>query len=107
MLVDVENTQHLERLIDEHELVLVDFRDEACVSHVEFATAATEHPAIVFARLKHGQDVDLAKPFSMPNLWIFRQGIAVYSESDDIGQVTLNELIAQALEMDVSTIHDC
>lgn len=41
---------------------------------------------------------------SIPHLMVFKEGIAIYSESGSMPESTLKELVQQALDVDVSEI---
>lgn len=111
MLTDIGNEQQLDELLSKHELVFVDFWAEWCAPCKQFAKVyeqvAAENPAISFAKLNVEQQVELAGMFqirSIPHLMIFKQQIAIYSESGSMPESTLKELLVQAINADVSEI---
>ena len=43
---------------------------------------------------------------SIPHLMVFKQGIAIYSESGSMPESTLKELVEQALAVDVAAVRE-
>jgi thioredoxin 1 len=111
MLVSIASSGHLEEIVRDHALVFVDFWAEWCAPCKQFAKVyervAAENPSIVFANVNIEQHPDLAETFqilSIPHLLIFKQTIVIYSESGSMPESRLKELVAQAIDVDVSAI---
>ncbi|KTD21310.1 thioredoxin family protein [Legionella londiniensis] len=101
-----------EVLIAEHEIFFVDFWAEWCAPCKQFAKiyekiAAQFSDKILFASVNIEKEQELAELFqirSIPHLMVFKQGIAIYSESGSMPASTLEELVEQSLSVDVSKI---
>jgi len=111
MLIDISSTDHLEELLGKHELVFVDFWAEWCAPCKQFAKVyeqvANDNPQVLFAQLNIEQHAELAETFqirSIPHLMIFKEQIAIYSESGSMPESALKELLEQAIDVDVSEI---
>ena len=111
MFVDNMLADQFEDMIQTHEIVFVDFWTERCVPCKNFATiyekVAAQHKDIVFAKHKIESDTSLSEAFhiqSVPHLMVFKQGIAIYSDSGSIPESTLKELVQQAIDVDVTAI---
>lgn len=102
-----------EDFIEKNEIVFVDFWAEWCAPCKVFATifeqVAVENTEIAFAKINIEKEEELAEIFnirSIPHLMVFKQGIAIYSESGTMPESILKELVAQAKEADVTDIRD-
>ena len=100
-----------ESLINENEIVFIDFWAEWCAPCKEFgkiySKAADEYPDIQFAKVNIQNETELADTLqirSIPHLMVFKQGIIIYSESGSMPFSALKELIEQAKTVDVSDI---
>lgn len=102
---------NFEAVIQKHELVFIDFWASWCAPCKQFAEiykrVATVHPDILFATINIEEEMELAETFhirSIPHIMVFKQGIAIYSEAGSMPESTLQELVEQAKEADVSRI---
>ena len=100
-----------ESCIAENEIVVVDFWAKWCAPCKNFAKTfaniAIKYSQITFAKVDIEQQPELAEAFeirSIPHLMVFKQGIVIYSESGSMPDSTLQELVEQALNADVSAI---
>lgn len=100
-----------ESIIQRHEIVFLDFWATWCVPCKTFSTiydnVAAKYKNILFGKVNIEQETELAETFqirSIPHLMVFKQGIAIYSDSGSIPESTLKELVEQALRADVSDI---
>ena len=104
-------TAQFESLIQQNEIVFIDFWATWCAPCKQFARiyeqVAAQHPNVVFAKINIEEETELAETFqirSIPHLIVFKQGIVIYSEAGSMPESTLKELVLQALDVDVSEI---
>ncbi|MDP3267740.1 MAG: thioredoxin family protein [Legionella sp.] len=102
-----------ESLINDNEIVFIDFWAEWCAPCKQFSKVydqvSDQFPAIVFAKVNIEEQQELADFFeirSIPHLMVFKDGIVIYSDAGSIPESTLKELAQQALDADVSEIRE-
>lgn len=112
-VVQAVSRDEFEPLIKDNALVFIDFWAVWCAPCKQFATiyerVAASNPEIVFAKINIEKESELAETFnirSIPHLMVFKQGIAIYSESGSMPESTLKELVQQALDADVTSIRE-
>lgn len=100
-----------ESLINENELVFIDFWAEWCAPCKQFAKVyeqvSDQFTSITFAKVNIEEQQELADLFeirSIPHLMVFKEGIIIYSDAGSMPESTLKELAQQALDADVSEI---
>ena len=100
-----------ETLINENKIVFIDFWAAWCAPCKQFSQiyeqVAEQFPHIKFAKVNIETEQELAEVFeirSIPHLMVFKEGIVIYSNAGSMPASTLNELVEQALEADVSAI---
>lgn len=111
MLKEAITGQELEALVNDNEIVFIDFWAPWCAPCKSFAQVyaqvAEKNPDILFAKINIDQESELAETFqiqSIPHLIIFKQGIVIYSESGSIPESALSELVEQARQVDLSKV---
>ena len=100
-----------EALIDNNDIVFIDFWASWCAPCKQFAhvyeRVAKSYKNIIFTKVNIEEESELADVFqirSIPHLMVFKQGIAIYSEAGSMPESTLKELVEQAYAADVSEI---
>jgi thioredoxin 1 len=98
-------------LIDENEIVFIDFWADWCAPCKQFSKVyeqvAEQFSNIKFAKVNIEVEQELADFFeirSIPHLMVFKDGIVIYSNTGSMPASILRELIEQALVVDVSAI---
>ncbi len=102
-----------ETLLTQQQIIFVDFWAPWCVPCKQFKEiyekVSAQYPDILFGSVNIEQEPALAELFelrSIPHLMVFKQGIAIYSESGSMPESTLKELVEQALVVDVNTVRE-
>lgn len=101
----------LDTVLQKNNIVFIDFWASWCAPCKQFAhiyeRVASLNEQIIFGTVNIEEQQSLAETFhiqSIPHLMVFKQGIAIYSESGSIPESTLKELVQQAIAVDVSGI---
>ena len=102
-----------ESLVEKHAILFVDFWAPWCAPCKQFkevyANISAQYPDIFFGSVNIEQEPTLGELFelrSIPHLMVFKQGIAIYSESGSMPESTLKELVEQALTVDVAAVRE-
>lgn len=109
MLIQALSRIEFEPLINDNELVFIDFWAGWCAPCKQFSKAyenvAEQFPSIKFTKVNIEEESALLDYFgilSIPHLLVFKQGIVIYSNAGSIPESILRELAQQAIEVDVS-----
>lgn len=105
------NTEKFDEVIQENQVVVVDFWAKWCGPCLAFAPVFEEvsksYSDVVFAKVNIEEEPQLADDFnirSIPMLMIFRQEFAVFAESGIQTSDSLKDLIDQAKQIDVEVL---
>ena len=102
-----------ETLIKNNDIVFLDFFANWCVPCKQFENvyeqAASQSQDIFFGKVNIEIEKELSEAFhirSIPHVMVFKQGIAIYSESGCIPLSTLDDLAQQARDVDVTDLQN-
>jgi thioredoxin 1 len=102
---------NFDQVIDDHEIVVIDFWANWCQPCLAFAETfkrvAEQFPAVTFAKVDVEQETQLATDFSVrsiPLLVILKQQVIIFAESGSLPEATLVELVEQAQALDMSKV---
>ena len=104
---------NLNEVIDNSQLVFVDFWAEWCGPCKSFAptfeAAAEKHENAVFAKVNTEEQQELGAMFqirSIPTLMVFKEQIVVFSQAGALPASALDELVKNAVELDMDMVRE-
>lgn len=111
--VQAITANELYQLIEQPKIIFVDFWAKWCAPCRQFAPVyakvAAQYQDVLFTSIDIEQEAALAEELqirSIPHLMVFKNGIAIYSESGSVPESVLHELVAQAKAANVDELRD-
>jgi len=112
-LATVELTkENFEQVVNDHDMVVVDFWAPWCGPCRWFAPAfeaeSARHDDVVFGKVNTEDQQELAAAFnirSIPTLMFFREKVILYAEAGALPPAMLAEVVKQAKSVDMAEVH--
>ena len=105
------NAANFQQTINENANVVIDFWAPWCAPCRGFAptfeATSEKQPGIVFAKVNTEEQQEIAAAFnirSIPTLMFFRDQIIIYSEAGALPAAALDQLIDQAMALDMDAV---
>lgn len=105
------NKDNFQQVINDNGNVIIDFWAPWCAPCRGFAptfeAASEKQPGIVFAKVNTEEQQEIAGAFnirSIPTLMFFRDQIIIYSEAGALPASAFEQLIEQAMALDMDTV---
>ena len=103
---------NFEQVVTGNDVVIVDFWAPWCAPCRAFAPtfeqASERHADVVFAKVNTEEEQEVAGAFnirSIPTLMVFREKVILYAEAGSLPAAALEQVIAQAKDIDMSVVH--
>lgn len=109
--IDITESE-LSKVLEDHEIVLLDFWADWCGPCKQFAPvyeqASEQHTDVVFGKVDTEAERQLAAAAgitSIPTLMAFREQVLVYSQPGAVGGAQLNQLVEAVKALDMEEVH--
>lgn len=102
---------NLESIIEENEIVIIDFWAPWCMPCKMFGpifeAVSERYPNIVFAKVNTQEETGIADYFgirSIPTLFVFRERIGVFQQPGMVPEEALDQIITKVQELDMNEV---
>lgn len=110
---DIQDGSHLGAVVDEHDVVFIDFWSPWCQPCIEFAPildrVAENHDGLFFCRVNTNDHEALKRQFeveSIPTIVAIRDHTIVAVQSGMLSEEALESLVEQVLNLDMRNVLD-
>jgi thioredoxin-like negative regulator of GroEL len=111
MIITLSSEADLERILEEHDTVVIDFWAPWCGPCLEFAplfeAAAARHPELAFCRVNSDEEKPLLRAFGVkfiPSLIVIRERVMVAEQPGYLGESAIEDLLEQVSALDMEVV---
>lgn len=104
-------SQNVQQIIDQNEMVFIDFWAEWCGPCKRFApvfeAAAAQNPDLKFVKVNTDQETELAAQFgimSIPTLGVFKDKELIFLQPGAVPEDILQEIVQKVREIDMKAV---
>ncbi len=105
-------TTNFEQVVDDNDIVLIDFWADWCGPCHMFAPiyekVSEQHPDLVFGKIDTEHQQELAGMFgiqSIPTIAVLRDGVLLFRQAGVLPEDALEDVITQVRELDMEEVH--
>ena len=103
--------ENFEKLVEDHNTVIVDFWAEWCGPCKTFGPifeeASERHPDVLFAKVNTEEQPELAQAFGVrgiPTIVVLREKIGIFSQAGAFPGEVLDEVLGKVAELDMNEV---